>query len=72
MRARVAAVLTLATVGEHRRFSRGDVAAAEDLATRIGVATDQARLHRELQAAIKAREEILSSWPTTCAIPCRP
>ncbi|MBA2354686.1 MAG: GAF domain-containing sensor histidine kinase [Acidobacteria bacterium] len=43
-----------------RRYDGGDVAVAEDLARRAGQAIDNARLYRDAQQAIRARDEFLS------------
>jgi len=42
-----------------RRYDRADLALAEDLARRAGLAVDNARLYREAQRAIRARDEFL-------------
>ncbi len=43
-----------------RRYDSADLALAEDLARRAGLAVDNARLYREAQRAIRARDEFLS------------
>jgi PAS domain S-box-containing protein len=43
-----------------RRYDSTDLALAEDLARRAGLALDNARLYREAQRAIRARDEFLS------------
>jgi PAS domain S-box-containing protein len=43
-----------------RRYDEADLAMAEDLARRAGLALDNARLYREAQRAIGARDEFLS------------
>jgi PAS domain S-box-containing protein len=43
-----------------RRYDSADLALAEDLARRAGLALDNARLYREAQRAIGARDEFLS------------
>jgi signal transduction histidine kinase len=43
-----------------RRYDQADLALAEDLARRAGLALDNARLYREAQRAIRARDEFLS------------
>ena len=43
-----------------RRYDEVDLALAEDLAHRVAVAIDNARLYREAQRAIRLREEFLS------------
>ena len=44
-----------------RRYGPDDLILAEDLARRAGMAVDNARLYRELQEAIRTRDEFLSS-----------
>jgi PAS domain S-box-containing protein len=43
-----------------RRYDSTDLVLAEDLARRAGLAVDNARLYREAQRAIRARDEFLS------------
>lgn len=43
-----------------RRYDAADLALAEDLARRAGLAVDNARLYQESQRAIRARDEFLS------------
>jgi PAS domain S-box-containing protein len=43
-----------------RRYGAADLALAEDLARRAGLAVDNARLYREARRAIQARDEFLS------------
>ncbi|MGE3908123.1 MAG: ATP-binding protein [Chloroflexota bacterium] len=43
-----------------RRYNETDLALADDLARRAGLAVDNARLYREAQQAIRARDEFLS------------
>jgi PAS domain S-box-containing protein len=43
-----------------RRYDATDLALAEDLARRAGLALDNARLYREAQRAVRARDEFLS------------
>ncbi len=52
-------VLTLAVSSPPRSFVAADVALAEELAGRANVAFDNARLYREAQEAIAAREDFL-------------
>jgi predicted ATPase/signal transduction histidine kinase len=56
-RGRVFGVITL---GSHRRYEQSDLALAEELARRAAAAIDNARLYREAQSAIAARDEFLS------------
>jgi PAS domain S-box-containing protein len=53
-------VLTLVAARRLRKFSPADVATAEDLAARLAVRLDNARLYRQAREAVAAREEILS------------
>jgi PAS domain S-box-containing protein len=53
-------VLTLAVLDWGRRFDAPDRIVAQDLATRLALALDNARLYREAREAIKAREEMLA------------
>jgi PAS domain S-box-containing protein len=48
------------TSDPERRFNSTDLALAEDLGRRAGLAVDNARLYREAQRAIRARDEFLS------------
>lgn len=57
--------LTLGTImfafaSRSRRYSAADLAWAEDLAHRVAFALDNARLYREAQEAVSARDEFLS------------
>lgn len=57
-RAGVLGVLTLAT-SSARRLGPADLALAQELARRAGLALENARLFREVQAAVKLRDEFL-------------
>jgi len=59
-RGSVLGVLTLVAAGRLRKFSPADLTTAEDLAERIAVRLDNARLYRQARDAIAAREEILA------------
>lgn len=52
-------VLTLASMPGGRRFTSADVIVAEDLASRIATAIDNARLYRRARDATRARDEVL-------------
>ena len=52
--------ITLARATPSRRYSAADLAVAEDLAHRVAFALDNARLYREAQEAVSARDEFLS------------
>ena len=54
-RARTVGTLTLARAGKKHHYEQADVALAEDLARRIAVAVDNARLHESTE---KRREEL--------------
>jgi len=58
-RNRTLGVITLATAESNRYYDLNDLALAEDLAHRIALAVDNARLYREAQEAVTAREEAL-------------
>jgi signal transduction histidine kinase len=53
-------VLSLVAARRLRGFTSADVSTAEDLAARIGVTLDNARLYRRTREAVKAREEVLA------------
>jgi PAS domain S-box-containing protein len=59
-RGTVLGVLTLVAAGRLRMFSPADLTTAEDVAERIAVRLDNARLYRQARDAIAAREEILA------------
>ncbi|HEU4323470.1 MAG TPA: ATP-binding protein [Roseiflexaceae bacterium] len=59
-RGRTLGVLTWAMSDSGRRYSSADLALAEDLARRIGLALDNARLYREARDAVQARDQFLS------------
>jgi signal transduction histidine kinase len=56
----VLGALAFFTSDPRRRYDTADLALAEDLARRAGLAVDNARLYREAQRAIRARDEFLS------------
>jgi PAS domain S-box-containing protein len=58
-RNRTLGTITLATAESNRHYDVHDLALAEDLAHRIALAVDNARLYREAQDAVTAREEAL-------------
>ena len=53
-------VLTVAAAGRIGRFVADDLRTAEDLAARIGVVLDNARLHEQARNALAARDEMLA------------
>src|SRR4029079_13283046 len=60
-RRRIVGVITLLTTADSRRiFREKDLAFMEDLASRVAIAIDNARLYSNAQEAIKARDEFLS------------
>jgi signal transduction histidine kinase/ActR/RegA family two-component response regulator len=59
-RNRTLGTITLLTAESGRVYDQADLALAEDLAHRIALAVDNARLYREAQAAVIAREDALS------------
>ncbi|MEK6289213.1 MAG: PAS domain S-box protein [Acidobacteriota bacterium] len=58
-RNRTLGTITLLTAESDRHYDQTDLALAEDLAHRIALAVDNARLYREAQEAVTAREEAL-------------
>lgn len=58
-RGRVIGVLTFASRSS-APFTKEDVVLAEELAVRAGIAVDNARLYKEAQDAVRARDEFLS------------
>ncbi|CAN5522290.1 hypothetical protein BH24GEM3_BH24GEM3_01390 [soil metagenome] len=58
-RGRTIGVLTLAANGSGRRYGPEDIPLAEELARRAALAVDAARLYRQAQQALRAREQIL-------------
>lgn len=60
VRGEVLGALALFRCEASRRYDQVDLALAEDLAHRVAVAIDNARLYREAQRAIRQREEFLS------------
>ena len=56
----VLGALAFFTSDPDRRYDSADLALAEDLARLAGLAVDNARLYREAQRAIQARDEFLS------------
>jgi PAS domain S-box-containing protein len=53
-------VLTLVAARRRRKFSPADLTTSEDLAERIAVRLDNARLYRQAREAVAAREELLA------------
>ena len=53
-------VLTLALTDARRRFDPADRTVAQDLAARLALAYDNARLYRDARAAVQAREDVLA------------
>jgi len=52
--------ITLATAESGRRYGQAELALGEDLASRAAIALDNARLYRDAQAAVRARDQFLS------------
>jgi PAS domain S-box-containing protein len=52
--------ITLATAESGRRYGQAELAFGEDLASRAAIALDNARLYRDAQAAVRARDQFLS------------
>lgn len=59
-RGQVLGALSLLTAGSDRRFGPAETALAEELARRIALAVDNARLYGEALAALHRRDEFLS------------
>jgi len=60
-RGRLLGVLTLGMTRPDRRFTKADVPALEDLAQRIALGTDNARLYQQARQASRARDDTLSA-----------
>ncbi|MGH2584430.1 MAG: sensor histidine kinase, partial [Dehalococcoidia bacterium] len=60
-RDRTFGTLTFVTTRSGRRYGPEDLALAEDLARRAALAVDNARLYQAAQAALRVRDEFLSS-----------
>lgn len=60
-RGRTLGAISLFSAESGRRFSRRDLAFAEEVARRAAVAVDNARLYRQSQEALRARDEFLST-----------
>jgi signal transduction histidine kinase/integral membrane sensor domain MASE1 len=63
MRARgqILGALSLSSTHEGFRYSERDLAFAEELAARAGMAVDSARLYHQAQAAVAEREEVMAA-----------
>ncbi len=59
-RGRTLGTVSFATAESGRRYELADLKLAEDLAGRIAVAVDNARLYAEAQEAVRARDQFLS------------
>ncbi|MCL5024945.1 MAG: PAS domain S-box protein [Chloroflexi bacterium] len=53
-------IISIASMSSGRRYGAPDLAIMEDVARRCGTAIDNARLYRQAQEAIRARDEFLS------------
>ena len=58
-RGRILAAMTLVSSESKRRFQAADLALAEDVGSRAGLAIDNARLYQDAQRATRARDDIL-------------
>lgn len=58
-RGQVLGVLTLALADPAERYDLRDLALAEELARRAATAIDNARLHAQLQSAVRGRDDVL-------------
>ncbi len=63
-------VLTLVSARPGRVYGIADLALAEELALRAALAVESARLYREAEEAIKARDEFLSNASHELKTPC--
>ena len=52
-------VMSLVSTNPHRRYSEDDLAVAQELAHRAGIALENARLYRDVQEASRAKDEFL-------------
>jgi signal transduction histidine kinase len=59
-RSGVAGTLTLGMIHSGRRYTEADSGVARDLATRIALSIENARLYQDARRAIEARQELLS------------
>jgi PAS domain S-box-containing protein len=59
-RGRTFGAITLVSASPDRRYDQADLALAEDLARRAALAVENARLYRESQQAIRARDHFLT------------
>lgn len=59
-RGRVIGVLTIVSSHKNFSYSRDDLTLAEELASRAGIAVDNARLYTDAQEAVSTRDEFLS------------
>lgn len=59
-RARILGALTCISARPEHRYTLADLTLAEDLANRVALAVESTRLYRELQAAVRVRDEFLS------------
>ena len=58
-RGRTLGAITLAMSDSGRRYAAADLAVAQDMARRAALAIDNARLYREAQEAVRARDSVL-------------
>ena len=60
IRGRPAGAISFMSVDPRHRYSKDDLALADEFAARAAVAVDNARLYRDAKEAVKARDEFLS------------
>jgi PAS domain S-box-containing protein len=60
VRGRTFGVLTLGMAESGRRYTEADLPFAEEIGRRAAIAIDNARLHRETQAAVRERQDVLA------------
>ena len=66
-RGRVIGVMLLLSTRPDRRFAQGDLELVSELAARVGLAVDNARLHEETERAVLLKEESLTLLDTLLA-----
>lgn len=60
-RGRILGAITFVAAESGRRYDESDLVFAQDLARRAGLAVDNARLHQATQAAIRDRDDVLTT-----------
>ena len=60
-RGRIIGAISVISADPNRRYTPADLSLAEALAARAALAVDNARLHREVQEAVRTRDEFLTA-----------